>query len=71
MVKRRSPYGVQMSMGSLVAPLAANALVEPLLNTLDLDETWRHWWEKSSAEQFYVDDLFILKSPEFHRAKKN
>ena len=31
-----------------------------------IDESWLHWWNKSSAEQFYVDDLFILKAPEFH-----
>jgi len=71
MVKRRSPYGVQMSMGSLVAPLPAKALIDPLLNKLDLDESWRHWWDSSSAEQFYTADLFILKSPEFHKAKTN
>lgn len=69
MIKRRSPYGVQMSMGSLVAPLAAGVLVDPALSDLDLDESWQHWWETSSAEQFYVDDLFILKSPEFHQTK--
>lgn len=71
MIKRRSPYGVQMSMGSIVAPLPAMALVDPLQNKLDLDESWQHWWQASSAEQFYVDDIFILKSPEFHQVKTN
>jgi glutamate synthase domain-containing protein 2 len=65
MVKKRSPYGAQMSMGSLVAPLPFKALID---NT-ELDESWQHWWQGSSAEQFYVEDLFILKSPEFHQAK--
>lgn len=65
MIKRRSPYGAQMSMGSLVAPLPAKAFID----NLDIDESWEHWWQASSAEQFYVDDLFILKSPEFHQAK--
>jgi len=71
MIKRRSPYGAQMSMGSLVAPLSARALIEPLTNKQALDESWQHWWQASSAEQFYVDDLFILKAPEFHQAKTN
>lgn len=65
MIKRRSPYGAQMSMGSLVAPLPAKAFID----NLDIDESWDHWWQASSAEQFYVDDLFILKAPEFHQAK--
>jgi glutamate synthase domain-containing protein 2 len=65
MIKSRSPYGAQMSMGSLVAPLPLNALMD----NVDLDESWQHWWQASSAEQFYVEDLFILKSPEFHHVK--
>ena len=65
MIKRRSPYGAQMSMGSLVEPLAFRALID----NVEVDESWQHWWQASSAEQFYVEDLFILKSPEFHQAK--
>lgn len=65
MVKKRSPYGAQMSMGSLVAPLPARALID----NLEVDESWQNWWQACSAEQFYVSDLFILKSPEFHQAK--
>jgi glutamate synthase domain-containing protein 2 len=71
MIKRRSPYGVQMSMGSIVAPLPAMALVDPLQNKQELDESWQHWWQASSAEHFYVNDVFILKSPEFHQVKTN
>ena len=71
MIKRRSPYGVQMSMGSIVAPLPAMALVDPLQNRQELDESWQHWWQASSAEHFYVDDVFILKSPEFHHTNTN
>ena len=67
MIKRRSPYGTQMSMGSLVAPLSARVLVDERVT----DETWKQWWQASNAEQFYVDDLFILKSPEFNQAKRN
>jgi len=69
MVKKRSPYGAQMSMGSLVATIPENAFIDPLLNGLDIDETWQQWWKTSSAEQFYVDDVFILTSPEFHHIK--
>jgi glutamate synthase domain-containing protein 2 len=65
MIKSRSPYGAQMSMGSLVAPLPLNALID----NVELDESWQHWWQASSAEKFYVEDLFILKSPEFHHVK--
>lgn len=67
MVKRCSPYGAQMSMGSIVAPLPARAFID----NLAIDESWQHWWYASSAEQFYVEDLFILKSPEFHQVKTN
>ncbi|MBU2871677.1 FMN-binding glutamate synthase family protein [Colwellia sp. E2M01] len=70
MVKRRSPYGAQMSMGSLVAPITKNVFVDPLISKFDIDEAWLHWWESSSSEQFYVADLFILKSPEFHKPKE-
>ncbi len=69
MIKRRSPYGMQMSMGSLVEPLVANALIDQSINEQALDESWQHWWNTSSAEQFYVDDFFILKAPEFHQTK--
>jgi len=69
MIKRRSPYGMQMSMGSLVEPLQKNALIDPLATDKGLDESWQHWWQSSSAEQFYVDDFFILKAPEFHQTR--
>ena len=69
MIKRRSPYGMQMSMGSLVAALSENALIDPSSNENELDESWQHWWQASSAEQFYVDDFFILKAPEFHQTR--
>lgn len=69
MIKRRSPYGTQMSMGSLVSPLAKGALIAGDIDGNGIDENWRRWWQTSSAEQFYVDDLFILRAPEFHQAK--
>lgn len=67
MIKKRSPYGGQMSLGSFVEPLESNALVD----NVAVDESWLQWWQASSAEQYYVDDLFILKSPEFHQGKVN
>jgi glutamate synthase domain-containing protein 2 len=70
MIKRRSPYGLQMSMGSLITPLATNALTNSEQSGKKLDETWLQWWQASSAEQFYVDDVFILRAPEFHQTQK-
>ena len=69
MIKKRSPYGTQMSMGSLVTQLKANDLIDSIPGNSELNESWQHWWQTSSAEQFYVDDLFILRSPEFHQSK--
>ena len=63
MIKRRSPYGSQMSMGSLVTALPTRALIDEIVT----DETWKQWWQSSSAESFYVDDIFILKAPEFNQ----
>ncbi len=61
MIKRRSPYGVQMSTGSLIAPLKTNSLV----NGDIINDSWQHWWHSSSADQFYVADTYILSPPEF------
>jgi glutamate synthase domain-containing protein 2 len=69
MIKRRSPYGRLISVGSLSKPLELNAL----LNIPELTEfseksndysPWQHWWNSCSAEQFYVEDNFILKLEE-------
>ncbi|PCH96505.1 MAG: FMN-binding glutamate synthase family protein [Gammaproteobacteria bacterium] len=61
MIKRRSPYGAQMSTGSLIAPLKHEALLK---NDIE-NKSWLHWWQSSSAENFYVDDIYILSPPEF------
>jgi glutamate synthase domain-containing protein 2 len=69
MIKRRSPYGHLISVGSLSKPLETNAL----LNMPESPETseqsnnyspWQHWWNSASAEQFYVEDTFILMPEE-------
>lgn len=61
MIKRRSPYGVQISTGSLIAPLKPNALIDNKI----VDEAWQSFWDASSEEQFYVEDIYILSPPEF------
>ncbi len=71
MIKKRSPYGTQMSLGSLVAQLKPNDLLTTDDERGELDESWQYWWQASSAEQFYVDDLFVLRSPEFHHKSAN
>lgn len=65
MIKRRSPNGLQTSIGSLMAPLPHNALLNE--NIENLSRSWQLWWHSSSAEQFYVPDNEILVSAEFYR----
>ncbi len=69
MIKKRSPYGTQMSLGSLVTQLKPNDLLNTRTVHSELDESWQYWWQASSPEQFYVDDLFVLRSPEFHQPR--
>ena len=65
MIKRRSPYGRLISVGSLSKPLTANALLT-MSNIPENSEhsndysPWQHWWQSCSAKQFYVEDTFIL-----------
>ena len=59
MIKRRSPNGLLIPIGSLIAPLKENALV----NNKKHEEPWQQWWDHSSAEQFYVDDQRIATRP--------
>ncbi|WP_076409222.1 FMN-binding glutamate synthase family protein [Shewanella sp. UCD-KL12] len=60
MIKRRSPYGLLISAGSLIKPLSPNALTE----NKALDEVWSTWWSSCCSEQFYSDDLYILSPAE-------
>lgn len=60
MIKRRSPYGMQMSIGSLTKPLKHKSLVDGKA----VEETWLHWWQQASAEQFYVQDTDVLYAAE-------
>lgn len=62
MIKRRSPYGLLISWGSLITPLANGALLEN-----KCDDAWSAWWASCNADQFYVEDLYFLKPAEFNR----
>ena len=59
MIKKRTPSGEQVSMASFSDPLSSHELI----NNPNLCEPWGEWWQASSAEQFFVNDLFILKLP--------
>ncbi len=69
MIKRRSPYGRLISVGSLSKPLKPNALLN-MSQPQDISESsneyspWQHWWKSSCAEQFYVQDDLILQPEE-------
>jgi glutamate synthase domain-containing protein 2 len=73
MIKRRSPYGLQMSIGSLLEPLKHKALIngslaQANLETSSLDKShWLQWWDSSSAETFFVYDKDILTALELRR----
>ena len=55
MVKRRSQNGLLMPVGSFIAPLKSNAL----LDENHAGKPWQQWWERSRADQFYVEDHYI------------
>mgnify|MGYP000370757552 FL=1 len=55
MVKRRSQNGLLMPVGSFIAPLKPNAL----LDENHAGKPWQQWWERSRADQFYVEDHYI------------
>jgi glutamate synthase domain-containing protein 2 len=59
MVKKRTSCGNQISMASFSDPLSSHELIE----NNNLGEPWNEWWNACSEEQFYVNDVFILKLP--------
>jgi len=59
MVKKRTSCGSQISMANFSDPLRSNQLID----NSDISEPWLSWWEACSADQFYVNDLFLLKLP--------
>lgn len=60
MIKRRTPYGLLRSVGSLNAPLENGQLLEQK----QLDNNWQTWWQQANPEQFYVADDTPLKPAE-------
>ena len=65
MIKRRSPYGLLISWGSLIEPLKNGDLLDN-----KCDDAWTAWWESCNADQFYVEDLYFLKPAEFKTSSK-
>ncbi|EAT12110.1 FMN-binding glutamate synthase family protein [Bermanella marisrubri] len=61
MVKRRTPYGLSISLGAIVPTLKPNSLLQKL-NTVD--DPWQRWWQQANSESFYVHDDCVLYSPE-------
>jgi glutamate synthase domain-containing protein 2 len=55
MIKRRSQNGLLMPVGSFIAPLKPKALLEES----HAGKPWQQWWERSRADQFYVEDHYI------------
>ncbi|GIU14973.1 FMN-binding glutamate synthase family protein [Shewanella sp. MBTL60-007] len=63
MLKRRTPYGLLMSVGSLIEPLQANDLI----NENQIAGPWNEWWRMAQTEDFYSEDLYILSPAELTR----
>ncbi len=55
MIKRRSADGLLIPIGSFISPLKPNAL----LDKEHAGKPWQEWWERSSADQFYVEDDYF------------
>ncbi|GIU07953.1 MULTISPECIES: FMN-binding glutamate synthase family protein [unclassified Shewanella] len=66
MLKRRTPYGLLMSVGSLIEPLKVN----DLLNENELAGPWNNWWHMAQTEDFYSEDTYILSPAELSRTHK-
>ena len=52
MIKRRTSNGLLSPVGSMVAPLKTNNLIDGN----DITEPWQHWWSQCHADSFYVYD---------------
>lgn len=63
MLKRRTPYGLLMSVGSLIEPLQSNDLI----NENNIAGPWSEWWRMAQSEDFYSEDLYILSPAELTR----
>ncbi|WP_338591080.1 FMN-binding glutamate synthase family protein [Shewanella khirikhana] len=63
MIKRRTPYGLLMSAGSMVKPLSHAELAEERATGV-----WQHWWQSASSEGFFVYDDLMLTPAELSTA---
>lgn len=60
MIKKRTPNGLLMPVGTLIAPLKPNAL----LDETHAGKPWQEWWERSRSDQFFVeDDYYMVPDP--------
>ncbi|WP_028766994.1 FMN-binding glutamate synthase family protein [Shewanella fidelis] len=66
MLKRRTPYGLLMSVGSLIEPIQKNELI----NGTKLAGPWNTWWHLAQADDFYSEDVYILSPAELSRPRK-
>ncbi|ABV87117.1 FMN-binding glutamate synthase family protein [Shewanella pealeana] len=66
MLKRRTPYGLLMSVGSLIEPLKENDLT----SENQISGPWNHWWSMAQTEDFYSEDVYILSPAELSRTHK-
>lgn len=60
MLKRRTPYGLLMSTGSLVGPLEKDSL----LTETNLHAPWTDWWHQANSDHFFADDIYVLSPAE-------
>lgn len=60
MLKRRTPYGLLRSVGSLNLPLHH----EQLIQQQGLDANWVTWWSQARSESFFVLDNVPLQPAE-------
>lgn len=60
MLKRRTPYGLLMSTGSLVGPLEQGNL----LSEDKLQSPWKEWWLQAKSDHFFADDIYVLSPAE-------
>ena len=65
MLKKRTPYGLLMSVGSLIEPLKENEL----LQEKHIEGPWSDWWRMARSDDFYSEDTYILSPAEFSRAR--
>jgi len=42
-----------------------------LLNDAELNKPWADWWQQTSSESFYAQDLYVLSPAELNLKRKN